>query len=128
QQPGSQPREARPDIFPGIEAMPGEIKLRLCRFVEFLEPEARLDLVEHAPVNDVELHERLPASAYLVHAGLVFGAPRIREGEPVERVSQRLEDSFRLAGDAIAPIHHGAEYIEKQGLDLGQRVGLRPRR
>src|SRR5712671_4840097 len=107
--------------------MPGEIKLRLRGFVEFLKPEARLDPVEHAPVNDVELHERLAAGAYLVHAGLIFGAPRIREGEPVERVSERLEDSFRFTGDAVSPIHDGAEHIEEQGLDLGQRVRLRPR-
>src|SRR5215471_398800 len=103
QQPGSQPREARPDIPPGVEAMPGEVELRLRRLVELLQPKARLDLVEHAPVDDVELRKRLAAGADLVHAGLIFGAPRIREGKPVERISEWLEDFFRLAGDAVAP-------------------------
>src|SRR5262249_10284382 len=81
-----------------------------------------------APVNDVELDEWLPAGTDLVHSGLILGAPRIREGDPVERMTQRLEDSFRFAGDAVAPVHQGAEHVEEQCLDFGQWVcgRLRP--
>src|SRR5688572_7093726 len=42
--------------------------------------------------------------AYLVHTGLVFGAPCIRESEPVERIAHGFEYSLRLAGDAISPV------------------------
>ena len=57
------------------------------------------------------------AVAHLVHGGLIFVAPGIREGEPVERVALRLEDRLALARDRGAPVDHGAEHIEEQGFD-----------
>ena len=60
------------------------------------EAEARQDALEVAPVQHVELAERDAAGAHLLHGGLVFAAPGVREGEPVEGVAERREDASRL--------------------------------
>ena len=123
----AQPGKAWTGVRPAVEPVPGEVELDLGRLVKLLEAEARFDLVEHPPVNDVELHEWRAAEPHLVHRGLVFVAPCIGEIEPVERIAERLEDAFRLARDPGAPVDHGAEHVKEQRLHIGHRVGRRLR-
>jgi hypothetical protein len=113
------------DVRPRVEPVPGEVELRLGRLVESFQSELWPDLVEHAPVDHVELDEGFVAGADDVHAGLILTTPCIGEGQPVERISERFEDFLRLAGDAVAPVNDGTEYVEKQRLYLRQGIGLR---
>ena len=94
--------------------------------VELLDLEARQDAIEILPMQNIELDERPPPAAHLVHARPVFLAPGIREREPVEIMAHRLENSLHFARNAVAPIHHGAECVEDQRLDVGHRQ-RRPR-
>ena len=67
-------------------------------------------------MQHVEFAERYAAGAHLFHAGLVFGAPRIGEGEPVERVPARFENALGLTRDAGTPVDQRAEHVEEQRL------------
>ena len=101
--------------------MPGERQFAQHLVGQTGETEARDEALEVAPVQDVELGEGLPAGAHLLHAGLVFGAPGIGEGDPVEPMAERGQNPLRLAGDRGPPVHQGAEDVEKQGADAGDR-------
>src|SRR5262245_19504052 len=96
--------------------MPGEIELVEHLRVDLLKSELRQNALEHAPMDDVELDEGNLAGAQLVHARLILRAPGVREGKPVERVSQGAQDRARLARNTIAPIDHGAEDVEHERL------------
>ena len=93
---GSELREPGGDIRPGVELVPGEDERVTRRLVGPLQPEAGQDALEIAPVHDVEPCERLAAGAYLLHARLVFAAPGIGEGGPIEIEAFRCEDGARL--------------------------------
>jgi hypothetical protein len=69
-------------------------------------------------MQGVELGERNAPALHLLHGGLVFAAPGIREGEPIQRMPERCQDALALAGDAGAPIDEGAEDVEEQGFDV----------
>src|SRR5215471_7315380 len=62
----------------------------------------------------VELAEGNVPVAHLIHRALVFPAPGVREGEPVDRGAERLEHLLGLARDAGAPVDQGAEDIKEQ--------------
>ncbi len=74
-------------------------------------------------MQKVELGKRNAPRPHVVHAGLVFVAPGIREAQPVGLVSERLQHCLGLARNAGAPIDERAEYIEKQRLDGGELGG-----
>ena len=78
--------------------------------------EPRQDALEVAPVQDVELAERQPAGADFLHRRLIFAAPGVGKGEPVERMAERLEDRLGFARDAGAPVDQRAEHVEEQAL------------
>ena len=59
----------------------------------------RQDAFEIAPVQHIELGKRLPAGAHLLHSGLVFAAPGVREGRPIDLVAQSPKNFFGLPGD-----------------------------
>ena len=63
--------------------MPGEVAIVGNLVCELLQTELRPDLIEHAPVQDVERDERLSPSAHLFHAPLIERAPDIGKGEPI---------------------------------------------
>src|SRR5262245_24982848 len=50
----------------------------------------------------------------LIHPWLIFSAPSIRECEPVESITQRLEDRLGLVRNPSAPINHCPEHVEEQ--------------
>ena len=104
--------------------MPGEVQVVRDFVVELLEPEARADLIEHAAMQDIELHERLAARTHFLHARLIEPAPSIGEREPIDVVAERLENPLRVARNAVAPIDDGAEHVEDERLDGGYRRGL----
>src|SRR5262249_61922509 len=97
--------------------VPCEVALVEHGLGDLLQTEAPADAFEHAAMDQVELDELDLARAHLVHAGLILRTPGVRESEPVVRIAERLEDAFGLARNAVAPIDHGAEYVEHQGLD-----------
>ena len=115
--PFPEPGQARRDIGPAIEPVPGEVEIARHVVRNIRDPETRQDAIEIAPMQHVELAERHAAGAHLFHAGLVFVAPRIGEGEPVERVPARLENALGLTRDAGTPVDQRAEYVEEQRLD-----------
>ena len=110
-------RQARRDIGPAIEPVPGEVEIARGVVLEIRNPEPRQDALEIAPMQHVELAERNAAGAHLFHAGLVFAAPRIGEGEPVKRMSPRLENALGLTRDAGTPVDQRAEHVEEQRPD-----------
>src|SRR5882672_6443282 len=71
-------------------------------------------------MQNVELGEWNAPRPHLLHAGLVFVAPGIREAQPIGLVSERLQHRLGLAPNAGAPIDKGAEYIEEQRFDSGK--------
>src|SRR6185295_7736824 len=79
-----QPREAWNNIGPGVDAMPGQIEIIRASVAELLKTELRPDPIEHAPVQDIELDERLSARAYLCESRRVQRAPSIGKCMPVE--------------------------------------------
>ena len=68
-------------------------------------------------MQHVELAERNTAAAHFVHGALVLAAPGIREGEPVELITLRLQHRLGLARNRGAPIDQGAEDVEEQRFD-----------
>jgi hypothetical protein len=111
----SQTGKAGRYVLPGVQPMTREIELCQHVLINLLQPEARPDPVEHAPMNHIELGEWNAARAHLVHPRLILRAPRrISEREPVKRIAQRLEDRLSLARNPRAPIDHRAEYVEEQ--------------
>jgi hypothetical protein len=108
--------------------MPGQVEIVGALLIELLQTEFRPDLVEHAPVQDVELDEGLAARAHFFHARLIERAPGIGKREPVELVAKRLQDAFGVARDPVPPIDAGAEHVIDERLDavgLGARLCLR---
>jgi hypothetical protein len=95
--------------------MPRQIELTALLLAQRADMKARQDQLEIAPVQYVELAERYAARAHLVHGALIFAAPGVGEGEPVERKSERLEHHLGLARNRRAPIDHRAEHVEEQG-------------
>src|ERR1700740_2670471 len=61
------------------------------------------------------------AGAHLGHRRLVALPPFAGKDVPVLFVALRPEKHFRFAGNAVAPIHHRAEHIERQSLYVRKR-------
>ena len=112
-----QPHEAGHYVGPGIEAMPGQVEIVGNLLVKFFQSKLRSDLVEHAPVQDVELDEGLASGAHFLHARLIERAPGISKREPIDRVAKRIQNTFGIACDPIPPIDAGAEHIVDERLD-----------
>src|SRR5262245_14570874 len=91
--------------------MPGEVEIIGNLVVELLQTELRPDLVERAPVQDVEFDEGLTPGAHLFHARLIQGPPSVGKGEPIDLVTKRLQNPLGIARDAVPPIDAGAEHI-----------------
>jgi hypothetical protein len=90
----------------------------------------RTDAFENFSMQNIQLDERPPPAAHLLHARVIFLAPGIRECKPVEIMTHWLENALRFARNATAPIHERAERVENQRLDVGHRqpgCGLRAR-
>src|SRR5262249_12619610 len=115
-----EPYKSLRHVWPGIEPVPSKVEVTHGRLRQARDAETRQDPFEIVPMQHVELAERHAARAHLVHRGLVFGAPGIGEGEPVEQVALRLEDDFRFARDAGTPIDQRAEHVEEQRLHAGR--------
>src|SRR5882724_4464518 len=94
--------------------MPGQIEILQRVLRNARNVETRHDEIEIAPVQHVELAERDVPVAHLIHRALVFPAPGVCEGKPVDRDAERLEDLLGLARDAGAPIDQRTEDIEEQ--------------
>jgi hypothetical protein len=70
--------------------------------------------------------EGAAAGAALLHRGLVALAPRVGEGARVQvRAAVAGEEGGGVAGDALAPVHDGAEHVEDEGLDRVHHRGPR---
>src|ERR1700730_15566115 len=80
-------------------------------------PEPRQDAIEIFPVQHVELAEGPATSTHVLQGGLVFLAPGIGEGAPVELVSGGAENALGVAWDAGAKIDQRAEHVEEQRPD-----------
>ena len=107
-------RQAGRHVGPGVEPVPGEVESAAFFVAQRAEPEARQDAIEVAPVQHVELAEPDAAGAHLFHGALIFVAPGIRQGRPVERIAARLEHRLGLARNPAAPIDQRAEDVEQQ--------------
>src|SRR5229473_3952952 len=68
-------------------------------------------------------HGRSPLRTLAIRR-LVARPPSVGEGVPVLVVASRPEKRLRLAGNAVAPIHHRTEHVECQGLYVGKRHRL----
>ncbi len=121
------PRKSGRHVRPRIQPVPRQRQLTGGFVVQHLETKFRPDLIEHAPVQHVELDEWLPPGAHFFHGWLIQRAPRIGKTDPVEVISQRLQDLFRLARDPVAPIDAGAKHVEHKSLYGICRRGLCPR-
>jgi len=71
----------------------------------------------------VELAERNAAKPHLVHRALVFAAPGIGKGKPVERMTERTQESLRLPRNAGTPVDQRAEHVKEQGFGKAIHVG-----
>ncbi len=118
---GFQPRQRRRHVRPGIEPVPDARQIVEHFVGQVLQAEARQQPHEVAPVQHVELGERDAPRAHLLHAGLVFAAPGVGEGFPVEAVAEGGQDAFGLARDRCSPVDDGAEHVEKQCSDTDDR-------
>jgi hypothetical protein len=107
--------------------VPGEVELAQRLVGQARNAEARQDALEVAAVQDVEPGERDAPLLHLGHGRLVFAAPGVREGGPIEIVAEGFQDALALAGDAAAPIDEGAEHVEEQRFDAAHAVSVRPR-
>jgi hypothetical protein len=86
---------------------------------EIAQAKARNEALEIAPVQHVELAKRDPARPDLLHTGLIFAPPGIREGRPVDLVAKGFKEPLCLPGDSRSPIHQGSEYVEEDRPDGG---------
>ncbi len=112
--------EAACNIGSGIQPVPRPIELAALALAERANTEARQDQIEIAPVQYVEFSEADVARAHFLHRALIFTAPSVGEGRPVEGVAEWFKHGFRLAGDGRSPIDERAEDIEEQGFHRGR--------
>src|SRR5256885_9825931 len=94
--------------------MPRQIEIARDILGQARHPEARQNAVEIAPMQHIELAERSTAGADLFHRRLVFVAPGVCEGEPVERIAERLENNLCLTRDTGAEIDQRTEDVAEQ--------------
>src|SRR6266478_9200337 len=105
QEPLVQSRKGWTDIGPSVEFVPGKVKLRKRWLLELLQLEARTEAVKIFAMQNIQLDERPPPAAHFLHARPVFFAPGLREGEPIEIIAHRPQNSLGFACNAVAPIH-----------------------
>src|SRR6266436_6365185 len=114
-------RETGRNIFPGVKAAPCKRQLIKRGGIEFLEPEARQDLLQHSSMQDVELPIGSAARANLLHSRLILITPCVCERLPINSISAGSQDGFRVAGYSSAPINQSTEDVEEQCLDDARR-------
>ena len=107
-------------VGPGVESVPRHVELAAIALAKRTKTKARQDPIEIAPVQYVEFSGSEVPRANFLHRALIFAAPSVGEGRTVERVTERFEQGFRLAGDRRSPIDEGAEDIEEQGFHRGR--------
>src|SRR5262245_26766336 len=93
--------------------MPRERKFAQSVVGQIAQTEARHEALEIAPVQHIEFAKRDPPGANFLHPGLVFTAPGVRKGKPVEVVSKGSEDPLRLASHRGAPVDERPEHVKK---------------
>src|SRR5207237_2242684 len=96
--------------------MPRQSELVGGLVVQFLQTEFWPDLIQHAPVQNIEFEERLTPGTDLFHAGLIQRPPGIRKFNPIEIIAERLENTLGIVRHSIAPVYASAEHIENQPL------------
>src|SRR5215831_6460396 len=111
-------RETGHRVGPRIEPMPGAVEMIDLRLRKALDAELDQERVEALAMEIVELRPRAPAAADLVHRRLVEPAPGVGELRPVDAETVFLAEGLALADQARAPVHHGAEDIERERLDV----------
>src|SRR5262249_24434244 len=116
-----QPGKAIDAIGPAVEAMPGAIEVVELRLAQADDAELRQQCDEVLAMQIVELRPRALAAAHLGHRRLIARPPAVGKIVPVEGITLGCQRRLRLAGDAVAPIYHGAEHVEGQRLYLGSR-------
>jgi hypothetical protein len=114
--PRLEPRQARRHVGPAVEPVPGEIELSRGLLGQRLDSEARQDALEVLSMQHVELGKGRAPRPHLLHGGLIFAAPGVSEGEPVDVMAERRQDRLRLARNRAAPVRQRAEHVEEQGL------------
>src|SRR5580704_9757212 len=101
--------------------MPGAVEVVDVRLAE--TPDVKF-LEEFDQVLAMQIVEPGPgplALTHLLHCRLIVGPPAICKGVPILLVALRPEKTFRLAGDAVPTVHHGAEHVESESLHIGKR-------
>src|SRR5258708_2028209 len=89
--------------------------------IELFETEARQNLLQHSPMQDVKLRIRNAARSDLLHTRLILITPCICERLPINGISAGSQDGFRLAGYSSAPINQSTEDVEEQRFDDTRR-------
>jgi hypothetical protein len=96
--------------------MPGAVEVILLRLVEPRDAELLEQLLEARPVQAVEVRPRQLAFPHPGHGWLVFAPPGVGEGYPVGVDALLAAERTAFLGDAGAPVHDGAEHVEREGL------------
>jgi hypothetical protein len=124
EEPAAQAVQAEQHVRPRVQLVPGEVER--VEVGGFAAGDAVVG--QHGfqvfAVQEIEAGEGAAAAAALLHAGLVAAAPGIGEGEGVEvGAADGGQEGSQLAGDAGAPVHHGAEDVEDESADLLHHFG-----
>src|SRR5262249_60289915 len=106
---------------PPHEGVRGRVEVWHIRLAETRDAKLLHRVEEVLAVQIVELDPRPLALAHLVHRRLVARPPAVGEGMPILVVTLWPKKALRLAGNAVAPVHHSAEHIESQGLYVRER-------
>src|ERR1700722_20316807 len=107
--------------------MPGAVEVVDVRLAE--TPDVKF-LEEFDQVLAMQIVEPGPgplALTHLLHCRLIVGPSGVCTAGPILLVALRPEKTFRLAGDAVPPVHHGAEHVESESLHVGERHPLSSR-
>src|SRR5262249_37887184 len=105
-------------------AMPCRIQPVDLGFRQPLDAESRQQLVEHAPMEAIDIGPRQFRPSHAIHRRPVAGAPGIREGSPIDFQPLALGQRLTFADQAAAPVHDRSEYIEQQRAYTVQRHGM----
>ncbi len=115
---GLQPVQSRGCVRPGVQPVPGQVQVGFGLFADTGDAEVIQQLFKAHPVQAVQFGPGQFPGAHLVHEGTVLGPPAFGKGHPVGGYAVGLAEVFAVAGDRTVPVHHGAEHVEHQSLDL----------
>jgi hypothetical protein len=118
-----QPRQAGHAVGPRVQAVPGAVDVRALRRRHASQAEHRQQLAQAFVVQRVERPEADLAAAHALHLRLVARAPQVGQAQPVGVQPLRRPPGAEVARDAAAPVDHGAEGVEDDGLHGGHGHG-----